>query len=415
MEKNAWHYMIVMLVGLFFILVLGFVIFMSVKNASDMQNILEESVKNQVISISIAARDKIDPDKFVSWTSPEGISTDQAAYSGAVDALRQLQWDLGAQYIYALQEIDGKYRCVLDTDENKGATFEEYTLSHAQELAFLGLESTEILNVSDPLDDCNSGAVPVFRKGKVVGILCVDIPDTFLKQNTATARFNMLFLAGTTAVVMVLMMLAMTLLAHRMYKMQKELYHMANYDSLTKLPNRQYLISYLTRISSDEEQRGNRTKTPFALLFVDMDNFKKVNDGSGHDAGDELLRATAVYLENVHKNSKAFRPAAGALNVSARVGGDEFVQIVPGISTEEGASAAARKVLDEFGTQPLIERYIRKYKVGLSVGVALYPWHSTNFNVLIKYADIAMYNAKQSGKHRYCVYEDGMGEEEDGL
>jgi diguanylate cyclase (GGDEF)-like protein len=205
---------------------------------------------------------------------------------------------------------------------------------------------------------------------------------------------------------MAVMVGALIVLLRRVTAMQNKLFRMANYDLITGLPNRQYLMDYLARIS----EKASKTNEPFALMFIDLDNFKKVNDGAGHDAGDELLRHIATYLSGIHENSKEFRPSAGILNVSARIGGDEFLQVVPGISTETEAAIAAQKVLDNFHSQAL-DRFIEKYKVGLSIGVALFPYHSANYNVLIKYADIAMYHAKHGTKHSFCIYTDEMGQE----
>jgi len=192
-------------------------------------------------------------------------------------------------------------------------------------------------------------------------------------------------------------------LARNVHKIQDKLFKMANYDVLTGLPNRQYLMSYLPKTA----EKAIKKQIPFAFMLIDLDNFKQVNDGAGHDAGDELLCRFAKYLNNVHENSKSFRPPAGALNVSARIGGDEFVQIIPGVATIEEAHNVAKKVLENFGAH-FNDRFVTKYQVGLSIGVALYPYHTENFNVLIKYADLAMYHAKKNGKNAYSVYSDEM-------
>jgi len=197
-------------------------------------------------------------------------------------------------------------------------------------------------------------------------------------------------------------MIAIVVAQQRNRKMQDKL----NYDVLTGLPNRQFLMTYLPEIADISIKKN----IPFALLLIDLDNFKKVNDGARHDAGDELLRHVAVYLGNVHENSKSFRPPPGALNVSARIGGDEFVQIVLGAGTEDEADMAAKKVLDNFSS-PSINRYIENYQVGLSIGAALFPYHAENFKVLIKYADIAMYHAKNSGKNTCRICNDEMNRE----
>ena len=132
-----------------------------------------------------------------------------------------------------------------------------------------------------------------------------------------------------------------------------------------------------------------------------------MNDNAGHDAGDALLRHIAQYLDGALENTKSFRPAAGQLNIAARVGGDEFIQVVHGVETEEKAREIAIRLLGNFKNQYL-DRFIEKYAVGLSVGVALYPYHSDNYHVIIKYADMAMYAAKQAGKNQYRLYSDEL-------
>lgn len=186
--------------------------------------------------------------------------------------------------------------------------------------------------------------------------------------------------------------------------MQTKLKRQALYDNVTNLPNRQYLMDYLARLTSGPE------KTPFAILFIDLDNFKLVNDNAGHDAGDELLRHIAQYLDSSAENVKSFRPSAGQLNIAARVGGDEFIQVVNGVDNEEKAAEVARHLLDNFKSEH-VDRYIDKYNVGMSIGVALYPFHSDNYHVLIKYADVAMYHAKHGGKNQYTIYTDEMSQE----
>ena len=195
-----------------------------------------------------------------------------------------------------------------------------------------------------------------------------------------------------------------------MEKVHGELSKMANHDVLTGLPNRQYLMNYLPDIA--KKALGNQLS--FALLLIDLDNFKAVNDSAGHDAGDELLRSVAAYLESACEDVKSFRPPPGILDVSVRIGGDEFVRIIPGVSTEEEAHMVAKKLLDDFalsdpdsaqcGFRRTLGHYIKNHQVGMSVGLALFPNHTKDYSVLIKYADIAMYYAKKHGKNAYKIY-----------
>ena len=108
----------------------------------------------------------------------------------------------------------------------------------------------------------------------------------------------------------------------------------------------------------------------------------------------------------------SFRRPAGALNASASIGGDEFVQIVPNVKTLDEAEFIAKNMLTNFGSQKL-DRFIEKYQVGMSIGVALFPIHTENYNVLIKYADIAMYHARKNGKNNYSIYNETMSKDPD--
>jgi diguanylate cyclase (GGDEF)-like protein len=276
------------------------------------------------------------------------------------------------------------------------------------ELAFQGNVSAGILNVVDQYGSYNTGAAPILKNGKVIGIISTDIEDKLIRESDRAARTNTIFLVVAIFMTMCVTMIILLLLMRNIRKMQDRLFINANYDMITGLPNRQHLMSYLDSICS----KSSKQVTAFAMLFIDIDNFKMVNDGDGHDAGDELLRNIAEYLSRIGENAKLFRPPSGVLNVSARLGGDEFIKIIPNINTEAEAEAAAKRILENFDT-PGLKRCIEKYNVGMSIGAALYPLHSDNYHVLVKYADIAMYQAKKSGKHTYRVFNFDMASNRD--
>lgn len=389
----------------FCVLVFGIVLFMEAKTIQDEHAILESSVESQLIATSIAAREYIDIDDFTSYNSLEDIESDNKDYATTLAQLRRLADSVGAQYIYALKIIDGTCYFIFDTDPINEEVFIEYELSPVHEKAFEGTDAAAIMNVVDEYGSFNTGAVPLYDGNEVVGIIATDITDTFIAESQSAAIRNIVILAVLMVVTLGVMLAMVIILTRRLYGMQKKLEQMAHFDTITGLPNRQYLMEYLKDLTS--EKKGD----PFALFFIDLDNFKTVNDNAGHDAGDELLRHIAEYLEESTKNAKAFRPAAGRLNIAARIGGDEFIQIVSGVETEEEASRIAEDLLSNFQSKKL-DKYIEKYKVGLSVGVALFPYHTEDYNVLIKYADIAMYYAKHSGKNSYRIYQDEMGKED---
>ena len=389
----------------FFVVILGIAFFMTAKNTSDLQDILHESVRSQLISISIAARGIIDVDKFYAYNSMQDIENDAEAYGRTLSELRMLREETGVTYIYALKMINGLYCFVFDTDTEDDTRFTEYKdMAQVHKQAFLGKDSAGILNVVDEWGSFNTGAVPIWKDGKVIGVISTDIEDSYIRKSGSTARANTISLILAMFASMCVVVAVTVLQLRNIRKMQDKLFYMANYDDITGLHNRHYLMNYLEQITG----KSNKTKTPFALMFIDLDNFKMVNDGAGHDAGDNLLRHIAAYLDSTHESSKSFRPSAGILNISARVGGDEFIQIVPGVKDEADAEIAAKKMIDHFNSNTL-SPFIEKFGIGLSIGVAMFPLHSDNFNVLIKYADIAMYHAKNSGKHTYRVFDFEMG------
>ena len=163
-------------------------------------------------------------------------------------------------------------------------------------------------------------------------------------------------------------------------RLEETIVHLARHDPLTDLPNRRVVEEDLVRLIA----RAGR-RLPAALLLVDLDNFKEVNDRSGHAAGDEVLRAVAkTFLE-------AVRPG----DLVGRIGGDEFVVLLEGAGVDE-ARAVAERVRERIGTIPLPDGYDGP-RVGASVGVALVAGHRDPQGVLAT-ADAALYDAKADGK-----------------
>lgn len=399
--KKQRHLVIVWAL-LFATFILGVVAALNIKNSVNLHNILTESVKGQLISTSLAAREMLDIEAFVSYQD-ESAAKDPA-YQKVLHKLRALSDSVGAKYIYALKRQKDHYVFVFDTDREDPTIFIPYDLSPVHEAAFAGRNAADIMNVKDEYGNFNTGAVPVFHKGKVVGVISTDIEDTYLESSYKTALFNSLMLVGILVMTMGAMLFAVYYLLRRIAEMQGKLERQALYDHITGLPNRQYLMEHLTAITTGPESE------PFALFFIDLDNFKQVNDNAGHDAGDELLRQIGQFLDTTLDNARAFRPSAGKLNIAARVGGDEFIQVVQGLDSMEKAEEAARQLLDAFRSANL-SRYIEKYNVGLSIGVARYPYDTKDYHVLIKYADMAMYQAKRSGKDHYRLYTDEIAQE----
>jgi len=161
-----------------------------------------------------------------------------------------------------------------------------------------------------------------------------------------------------------------------------QLQQLANYDNLTGLPNRNLFYERLNRAITRAQRRQNE----FALLFLDLDRFKSVNDALGHDVGDQLLQLVAQRLRSVVRGSDTL----------ARMGGDEFTLIVEDLSEHFSPQNVAQNIIRAM--KPAFGIAQRELFISTSIGIALYPKDATDVDTLIKNADAAMYLAKEQGK-----------------
>jgi len=169
--------------------------------------------------------------------------------------------------------------------------------------------------------------------------------------------------------------------------------YLAHHDALTDLPNRVLLQDRIHQACQFAQRHGLR----FAVVFMDLDHFKQVNDTQGHAAGDELLRVIALRL----------RGTLRASDTVSRLGGDEFVMLLSDIASPEAAAAVARKLSDEVGRP--VQLAGREVKVGVSMGLALYPDDGKDPETLMKQADAAMYRCKRDGRGGYQFYSPAYG------
>ncbi len=176
-------------------------------------------------------------------------------------------------------------------------------------------------------------------------------------------------------------------------RIEQELRYLANYDSLTNLPNRTLLAERLSRAIV----RARRQGSCVALLFLDLDRFKDVNDTLGHATGDRILRMAAQRLQQ----------AAGDSHTVARIGGDEFTVLLEDLAHGDEADACAQRVIDAFD-EPLQLDDRQDVVVTPSIGISLYPEHAQVPTDLLKHADTAMYQAKAAGRHTFMRYTEAM-------
>lgn len=175
--------------------------------------------------------------------------------------------------------------------------------------------------------------------------------------------------------------------------MEKKLHRLAFYDPLTELPNRRKLEEEVNK----RIEKRNKGKN-IAIVYVDIDNFKHINDSLGHTSGDELL----VYVSrNLHKH-------VHAPNLVARIGGDEFIIMLDNINNKGQITTIINKLLKHLRRPWVIQN--QEFFISYSMGIAISPDDGSDFETLMKKADTAMYQAKEIGKDRFVFYSDDMQE-----
>ena len=171
--------------------------------------------------------------------------------------------------------------------------------------------------------------------------------------------------------------------------MEEKVRHLANHDPLTDLPNRTLFTDRLQRALSI----AKRDKTHLALMFIDLDKFKPINDSLGHNMGDLLLKETAKRMQHCVRES----------DTVARIGGDEFVVLLPIIESPQDAILVAEKIRQAIN-KPFV-LLDQSMNISSSTGIAIYPEHGNNERQLLKNADSAMYYAKESGRNKAILYQ----------
>ncbi len=175
-------------------------------------------------------------------------------------------------------------------------------------------------------------------------------------------------------------------------KMERQLVHLAQHDALTGLPNRSLFEDRLRQAVRGAQEDG----AELAVMFLDLDGFKLVNDTLGHDVGDELLQQVASRFRDVLRES----------DMIARLGGDEFTVLIAGMVSNEALRGIAHKLLHTLA-RPLLVRG-HSLMMSTSIGVSVYPHDGEDAATLQKHADVAMYRAKHTGKNDVCFFSSHM-------
>ena len=180
----------------------------------------------------------------------------------------------------------------------------------------------------------------------------------------------------------------MLLIIREKNKNDRKLNHAAKHDSLTALPNRKYILEYLEYIL----KYNKRDKHKGAVLFLDLDKFKLINDTYGHKAGDFVLIEVTKLLKSVLRDE----------DILARLGGDEFLIIMNDFKNPNDIDNLCKRILKNF-KNPIKDKD-RAYEVGISIGISTFPYDSNNATELLMFADTAMYATKDNGRNGYTFY-----------
>ena len=173
---------------------------------------------------------------------------------------------------------------------------------------------------------------------------------------------------------------------------REKMLHQANFDQLTDLPNRFFMLAHIEHAFA----LARRNHRKVALLFMDLDDFKKVNDTLGHSVGDILLKKAAERIRSLLRKS----------DTPARLGGDEFLVVVEGLTRSEQVERVAAKLVEAF-KQPFLIHSSEVF-TSASIGITLYPDDGESVDELMQYADTALYQAKQNGRSRYQFFSGEM-------
>ena len=173
---------------------------------------------------------------------------------------------------------------------------------------------------------------------------------------------------------------------------QQHLDHLAHHDQLTALPNRLYLAAYLPGAIED----ARRNSSILAVLFLDLDRFKHINDSRGHETGDKLLKAVAQRI----------RATVRAEDVVVRMGGDEFIVILRSVRSSEQVNETAVRINEALSAPVQVDG--RPLVTTVSIGVSLYPRDGADMGELLRHSDTAMYQAKDRGRNNFQLFSPGM-------
>lgn len=308
----------------------------------------------------------------------------------------------GLYVFIASPETDYDRNGLIEGDNEKLVPIGEVSHAESTQLirAFQGNQTFEE-DVSTERGTFVRAYVPLFAAdGTQEAVLALEFNGVSYQDNLQLARMSTLgmlavFFILIDGVYAILFFVTVEMVVRRhqaeLRANEEVIKHQAYHDALTDLPNRSLFHERLT----DALQQAKQNNTMLAVMFLDLDRFKNVNDSLGHAVGDLLLQAVA----------KQLRDSVRLGDTVARVGGDEFIILLPGLSKEDAAITVAEKVLRGFRRPVEIDGH--ELYIGPSIGISIYPKDGTDAETLIKNADTAMYRAKERG-NVYQLYTSAM-------
>lgn len=319
----------------------------------------------------------------------------------AAPMLEELEF-LGARKLghFLLLNPDGYYIASPDDEEEWGFMYpdrnlDRYSLNEPER--WKQISANETYQYESPSGIISSRIIrPLaglgINDGAYYWIAVNIIPEYQLEENARPLMFRLFMLGAFLFLLSAIPAWSISQTVIRRRRMRRELYKSANYDELTSLPNRHLFIDRLEQALN----QARRFKHKGALLFIDLDRFKAVNDKHGHETGDEMLRMVGERLNAGIRKS----------DTAARFGGDEFVVLIPVEQEQKGVEILASKLIK------VISRPYRltgvEVSVGASIGIRIFSGESGDSNEspesIINDADTAMYKAKSAGKGRFSIY-----------
>lgn len=213
--------------------------------------------------------------------------------------------------------------------------------------------------------------------------------DNFLSQGNKVSNSLVIFVLLALEIIIFAVIIAFLI---SQQKSQQKIFQLAYFDSLTDLPNRKYFEDVLPDFVDEVKKYNYKV----ALIYIDLDNFKVVNDTLGHALGDKFLKQIGHLIKKCLRHS----------DFVCRFEGDEFVILLPGINNKEDAINVVERIIDAL--QIPFTSYEKKFYITASIGIAIYPDDSDDIHTIVKYATMAMNSAKENGKNSYCLFESHM-------